>query len=89
MGDVRRAHEGKYIQLDLASAESTVIAWEQQHRTVRSLSASDVGAALDHAGDLAALLKDAERNARARLYRDPRSRAAPRPAETGSKLGWS
>ena len=59
----------KQIQLDLASAESTVIAWEQQHRTVRSLSASDVAAALDHAGDLAKILKDAEREARARLYR--------------------
>ena len=59
----------KQIQLDLASAESTVIVWEQQHRTVRSLSASDVAAALDHAGDLANILKDAEREARARLYR--------------------
>ena len=46
-----------------------VIAWEQQHRTVRSLTASDVGAALDHAGDLAKILKVAEREARARLYR--------------------
>ena len=59
----------KQIQLDLASAESTVIAWEQQHRTVRSLSASDVGTALDHAGDLAKILKTAERDSRARLYR--------------------
>jgi site-specific DNA recombinase len=59
----------KQIQLDLANAESTVIAWEQQHRTVRSLSADDVAAALDHAGDLAKILKDAEREARARLYR--------------------
>ena len=59
----------KQIQLDLASAESRVIAWEQQHRTVRSLSASDVAAVLDHAGDLAKILKDAEREARARLYR--------------------
>jgi site-specific DNA recombinase len=59
----------KQIQLDLASAESTVIAWEQQHRTVRSLSAGDVAAALDHAGDLAKILNDAEREARARLYR--------------------
>jgi hypothetical protein len=59
----------KQIQLDLAAAESTVIAWEQQHRTVRSLSAKDVGAALDHAGDLAQLLQTAEREARARSYR--------------------
>lgn len=59
----------KQIQLDLASAESTVIAWEQEHRTVRSLSASDVGTALDHAGDLAQILKTAERDSRARLYR--------------------
>ena len=69
----------KQIQLDLASAESTVIAWEQQHRTVRSLSASDVAAALDHAGDLAKILKDAEREARARLYRTLGLSAAPRP----------
>ncbi len=59
----------KQIQLDLAAAESTVIAWEQQHRTVRSLSAADIGAALDHAGDLAAILRDAERDTRAQLYR--------------------
>jgi hypothetical protein len=59
----------KQIQLDLAGAESTVIAWEHEHRTVRSLSAVEVGAALDHAGDLAELLKTAERDSRARLYR--------------------
>lgn len=59
----------KQIQLDLAAAESAIVAWEQQHRTVRSLTAADVGAALDHAGDLAALLSTAERDSRARLYR--------------------
>lgn len=59
----------KQIQLDLASAKSTVIAWEQQHRMVRSLSATEVGSALDHAGDLAKILKTAERDSRARLYR--------------------
>jgi hypothetical protein len=36
---------------------------------VRSLTAAEVEAALDHAGDLAAILKTAERDSRARLYR--------------------
>jgi len=36
---------------------------------VRSLTAGEVGAALDHAGDLAELLTTAERDSRARLYR--------------------
>ncbi len=59
----------KQIQLDLAAAESTVATWEHQHTAVRSLTADDVNAALDHAGDLAKILKVAEREARARLYR--------------------
>ncbi len=59
----------KQIQLDLAAAESTVILWEQQHRTARSLTASEVSSALNHAGDLAKLLKHAERDSRARVYR--------------------
>jgi hypothetical protein len=36
---------------------------------VHSLTADDVNAAVDRAGDLASLLKGAEREARARLYR--------------------
>lgn len=59
----------KQIQLDLAAAETTIASWEHEHSAVRPLTADDVNAALDHAGDLASLLKDAEREARARLYR--------------------
>ena len=36
---------------------------------VRSLRATEVGTALDHAGNLAKILKTAERDSRARLYR--------------------
>ncbi len=59
----------KQIQLDLAAAESTMVAWEQQHKTVRSLTFDEVAGALDHAGDLTHLLQTAEREPRARLYR--------------------
>lgn len=52
----------KQIQLDLAAVESNVVSWEQQHRTVRSLSAAEVGAVLDHADGLAELLKTASRD---------------------------
>src|SRR5688500_7112470 len=45
----RRARRTSQIQLDLAAAESTIATWEQQHRSVRSLTAGDVAAALDHA----------------------------------------
>jgi hypothetical protein len=79
----------KQIQLDLASAESAVIAWEQQHRTVRSLSAAQVGAALDHAGHLAELLKTTERDASARLYRTLDLELLLDPVGTGSRLGCS
>jgi hypothetical protein len=64
-----------------------VIAWEQQHRTVRSLSASDVATALDHAGDLAKILKEAEREARARLYRTLGLQLLLDRSETRSRLG--
>lgn len=36
---------------------------------MRSLTAAEVGSPLDHAGDLATVLKAAERGSRARLYR--------------------
>ena len=77
----------KQIQLDLATAESTVIPWQQPHRTVRSLSADDVAAALDHAGDLAEILKDAERDSRARCTGPSVSNCSSTRSDTGSRLG--
>ena len=79
----------KQIQLDLAGAESTVATWEHQHTAVRSLTADDVNAALDHAGDLAKILKHAEREARARLYRTLGLSCSSTRSETGSRLGCS
>lgn len=58
----------KQIQRDLAAAESTISAWEQQHKMPAPLTADQLREALDHAGDLAAMLSEAERETRARLY---------------------
>ncbi len=58
----------KKIQGEIAEAESTIAAWEQTNQPSAPLSPADVTAALDHAGDLAGLLKTAEREPRARLY---------------------
>jgi len=56
---------------------------------VRSLSASDVAAALDHAGDLAKILKDAVREARGRLHRTLGFSCSSTRSETGARLGYS
>jgi len=58
----------KQIQRDLAAAEATVAAWEHQHDTPQTLTAQEIREALDHAGDLAAMLSEAERETRAQLY---------------------
>lgn len=57
------------IQAELAAAEATLAAWHADHDQQQPLTAEDVVAALDHAGNLAALLAGAERESRARLYR--------------------
>ena len=59
----------KQIQRDLAAADAAVAAWDHCRTTQRPLTRQDVAMALDHAGDLACLLKTAEREPRARLYR--------------------
>lgn len=59
----------KQIQRELGAAQATVAAWEHEHQHAKPLSAEDIHQALDHAGDLAGLLADAERETRARLYR--------------------
>ena len=58
----------KQIQRDLAAAGSTITAWEQQHKMPAPLTADQLCEALDHAGDLAAMLAEAERETRAQLY---------------------
>lgn len=58
----------KHIQQDLAAAEAAIAAWEQQGDTPAPLTANEIREALDHAGDLAAMLSEAERETRARLY---------------------
>ncbi|MCB0995878.1 MAG: hypothetical protein KDB21_12350 [Acidimicrobiales bacterium] len=58
----------KQIQRDLVAAEATVAAWEHQHDRPQPLTADQIREALDHAGDLAATLAEAERETRARLY---------------------
>lgn len=58
----------KQIQRDLAAANTTVTAWEHNHDTPSPLTADEISEALDHAGNLAAMLSEAERETRARLY---------------------
>ena len=57
------------IQTELAAAEATIAAWDAEHDQQAPLTADDIVTALDHAGNLAALLGAAERETRARLYR--------------------
>ena len=59
----------KQIQRELAGAQAIVDEWDRSHQVERRLTAAEVAVALDHAGDLAQLLKGAEREPRARLYR--------------------
>ncbi len=58
----------KQIQRDLAAAEGTIAAWEQQHDEPVPLAADQVREALDHAGSLTSMLSEVERETRARLY---------------------
>lgn len=59
----------KQIQRELAGAQAIVGEWDRNHRVERHLTAGEVAVALDHAGNLSRLLKGAEREPRARLYR--------------------
>ena len=59
----------KQIQREIAAAHATLAAWEPTNQLSEPLSADDINLALDHAGDLAQLLQEAERETRARLYR--------------------
>ncbi len=58
----------KQIQRDLAVADAVVSAWEQNHDTPSPLTADEISEALDHAGNLTAILSEAERETRARLH---------------------
>ena len=58
----------KQIQRELTGAEDTIAAWKAGTKPVAPLTAADIHTALDHAGDLAGLLHEAERETRARLY---------------------
>lgn len=57
------------IQSQLAAAEAALAAWDAEHDLRQPLTADDITTALDHAGNLAALLAESERETRARLYR--------------------
>ncbi len=59
----------KQIQWEMVAAHTTITAWERTNQPSRPLCAADINLALDHAGDLAQLLQEAERETRARLYR--------------------
>ena len=59
----------RQIQRELGAAGATVAAWEHEHQHAQRLCAADIHQALEHAGDLAGLLAEAERETRARLYR--------------------
>lgn len=59
----------KQIQRELAGAQTIVDEWDRSHHVERRLTANEIALALDHAGNLAKLLKRAEREPRARLYR--------------------
>ncbi|MDZ4825825.1 MAG: recombinase zinc beta ribbon domain-containing protein, partial [Actinomycetota bacterium] len=59
----------KQIQREIVAAHATLVSWEREHQPSRPLSAADINLALEHAGDLAQLLQEAERETRARLYR--------------------
>ncbi len=50
-------------------AQAMLAGWDIDHHRPAPLTADDIGTALDHAGDLAALLAESERETRARLYR--------------------
>ena len=57
------------IQAELGDARYSVEQWEHSNDHERRLTADEIALALDHAGSLAQLLTDAEREPRARLYR--------------------
>ena len=59
----------RQIQRELASAQALVDDWEREHHAIERLSAQDVALALDHAGSLASVLRQAEREPRAQMYR--------------------
>ena len=59
----------RQIQRELTAAQTTIASWEDEHQHAQPLSAEDIHQALEHAGDLAGLLAEAERETRARLYR--------------------
>ncbi len=59
----------KQIQREMGAAQATLATWEHVNQPSRPLSTDDINLALDHAGNLAQLLQEAERGTRARLYR--------------------
>lgn len=58
----------KQIQRDIAAAQTIVKRWDSDPLASRKLTADEVLVALEHAGNLAKLLSQAEREPRARLY---------------------
>ncbi len=59
----------RQIQRELAAARAIITTWGHEHQHAQPLSTEDIHRALEHAGDLAGLLAEAERETRARLYR--------------------
>ena len=59
--------EVRLVRVDRDAAEHTITAWDQQHDAPNPLTADQIREALDHAGNLAAMLSEAERETRARL----------------------
>jgi len=59
----------RQIQRELAAVRATITTLEHGGQHAQPLSADNIHQALEHAGDLAGLLTEAERETRARLYR--------------------
>ena len=65
---VLAAGETRKVQLELAAAEATIRAWDDNPERTRPLTHDQVRGALTAAGGLVGLLKTADRTQRAKLY---------------------